>query len=430
VNFNRNPSRDHKEEYERILKNLGFEPNAKKSNGQDLYRSFPKLAAEGKVIPFGEVTPTPPRAVNNRRRGNDRAPPVQNAKLLGSDEPLNLNEFDDARKPLMEWLRSPENPYFARAFVNRVWATYFNVGIVEPPDDMSLGNPPSNKPLLDYLTQGFIENKFDMKWLHREIANSATYQRSWRTNETNAKDERNFSRSVPRRLPAEVAYDAIIRATAGDERADAMLSEMKDRGIFVATSNANANAQGRSGFALKVFGRSTRESNCDCDRSMEASLLQTVYLQNDNDVIAALNPETRGNWLFDVNALFNPRARKPDGKAGRDEGERKKELVRARIRLEAAKKLGDEEKAERLAKRLKELESGKKEEPKEEVAAADKPEPAALVRQAYLRTVSREPTGAEMERSLQFVAEAETPVEGLRDLMWALINTKEFIVNH
>jgi hypothetical protein len=384
-----------------------------------------------KVSPVGGVAPTAPRpARTNRKRKRDNSPPVQIAQLLGSDEPLNLNEFDYARKPLVEWLRSPDNPYFARAFVNRVWATYFNVGIVEPPDDMSLGNPPSNKPLLDYLTQGFIQHKFDMKWLHREIANSATYQRSWRTNETNAKDERNFSRSVPRRLPAEAAYDAIVRATAGDERADAMFSDLKDRGIFVATSNANANAQGRSGFALKVFGRSTRESNCDCDRSMEASLLQTVYLQNDNDVIAALNPETRGNWLFEVNALFNPRARKPDGKAGRDEAERKKELVRAKIRLEAAKKLGDEEKAERLAKRLKELETGKKEEPQEEAPPVAKPEPATLVRQAYLRTLSREPSGAEMDRSLQFVAEAETPVEGLRDLMWALINTKEFIVNH
>ncbi len=82
---------------------------------------------------------------------------------------------------------------------------------------MSLGNPPSNGPLLDYLTQSFIARKFDLKWLHREICNSDTYQRSWRTNETNVLDERNFSRAVPRRLPAEVAYDALQRATANDE---------------------------------------------------------------------------------------------------------------------------------------------------------------------------------------------------------------------
>ncbi len=72
----------------------------------------------------------------------------------------------------MKWLRSPNNRYFASAFVNRVWANYFNVGIVDPPDDMSLGNPPSNKALLDYLSEQFVANNFDMKWLHREILNS------------------------------------------------------------------------------------------------------------------------------------------------------------------------------------------------------------------------------------------------------------------
>ena len=83
---------------------------------------------------------------------------------------IDLNEFADAREPLMDWLRRKDNPYFAKAFVNRVWANYFNVGIVEPPDDLSLANPPSNKPLLDYLAKGFIEHEFDMKWLHTEIA--------------------------------------------------------------------------------------------------------------------------------------------------------------------------------------------------------------------------------------------------------------------
>ncbi len=78
----------------------------------------------------------------------------------------------------MDWLRSRENPYFAKAFVNRVWAAYFGVGIVNPPDDLNLANAPSNAPLLDYLANGFYESGFDMKWLHREILNSDAYQRS------------------------------------------------------------------------------------------------------------------------------------------------------------------------------------------------------------------------------------------------------------
>ena len=90
-------------------------------------------------------------------------------------------------------------------------AGFLGAGIINPPDDMNLANPPSNAALLDYLTEGFVAHGYDMKWLHREICNSRTYQLSWRPNATNKLDERNYSRSVIRRLPAEVAYDALVQ---------------------------------------------------------------------------------------------------------------------------------------------------------------------------------------------------------------------------
>ncbi len=447
VSYSRNgQARGSKADYDQILKALGVEPG---KNANQLSRDFSRMVTEGKTIPFSELIALPPRnapAPNRPQRPGEngrnarREPPMQVAKLLGQDDPLNLNKFEDARAPLMDWLRSPENPYFAKAFANRVWANYFNVGIVEPPDDMSLGNPPSNKPLLDHLAQGFIEHNFDMKWLHREICNSAAYQRSWRTNSTNEKDERNFSRAVPRRLPAEVTYDAIQRATSASERANSQLIELKDRGIAVASSNANANGGGRSGFALKVFGRSIRESNCDCDRGMEASLLQTVYLQNDNEVLTALNPSTRGTWLAEIDAQLNPRVNRPNERAKRDQQQNERDLARAKLRLQAAQKLAasQPEVADQIARleaRVKQLEKqqpAKAATPAIEPPEAQtvRPEPAALVREAYLRTLSREPKAAELERSLTFLAEANTTTQGLRDLMWALLNTKEFIVNH
>src|SRR4029079_2947881 len=119
-----------------------------------------------------------------------------------------------------------------------VWANYFNVGIVQPPDDMSLANPPSNRALLDHLAKGFIESGFDMHWVHREICNSRTYQLSWQPNETNAKDERNFARSIPRRLPAEVAVDAVSMAVASDEKAAGNMANLKGRAIAVAGASA------------------------------------------------------------------------------------------------------------------------------------------------------------------------------------------------
>src|SRR5262249_20660867 len=142
---------------------------------------------KGPVKPVTKVMPPPKRTVNPKILGDAE---------IGPDAP------EDFRGVLMTWLRRPANPYFSRAFGNRVWAGYFNVGIIEPPDDLSLANPPSNAALLDYLTRGFVEHGYDMKWLHREIANSRTYQLSWKPNETNRLDARNFSHAMPRRLPA------------------------------------------------------------------------------------------------------------------------------------------------------------------------------------------------------------------------------------
>ena len=162
---------------------------------------------------------------------------------------------------------------------------------------MSLANPPVNAELLDYLAEGFVGNNFDMKWLHREITGSDTYQRSWRANETNRLDERNFSRAVPRRLPAEVAVDALAQATSGDERAAKYATSNEGRAIAIPGAGRRI-SQNAAYYALTVFGRSIRESNCDCDRSAETSLLQTVFLRNDEQTLAMI--DGRDSWLQQV----------------------------------------------------------------------------------------------------------------------------------
>src|SRR4030095_7024277 len=139
---------------------------------------------------------------------------VLTPKLLGGSEVL-LKDFSDPRGPLMQCRRSKDNPYFARAFVNRVWASYFHRGLCEPVDDINLANPPVNAELMDYLADDFIAHGYDMKRLHRMILNSDTYQRSWRPNATNELDEKNFSRFVLRRLPAGVLLGAVTLAAHG-----------------------------------------------------------------------------------------------------------------------------------------------------------------------------------------------------------------------
>ncbi|GIS61925.1 MAG: hypothetical protein CM1200mP2_41500 [Planctomycetaceae bacterium] len=152
----------------------------------------------------------------------------------------------------MEWMSDPTNPWFARAFVNRVWASYFHVGIVEPPDAFTPANPPSHPALLKWLTRGFVDNKFNMKWLHRQITDSQAYQRSWKPNATNRQDRRNFSRAIPRRLPAEVVYDAVKQATAATDKLQVIRGNLKRR----ATGFLSMRMAGT--YAMNVFGKPSR----------------------------------------------------------------------------------------------------------------------------------------------------------------------------
>lgn len=328
-----------RDDYNRMQDELGL----RGKNGNEMRRMMSDLARKGTSVPFRELY------VTAARRGGART-----ARLLAGEE-VDLSAAGDPRAPVMEWMRRKDNPYFARAFVNRAWAHYFHAGIVNPPDDMNLANPPSNAALLEYLADGFIKHGYDMKWLHREITNSAAYQRSWRPNETNLHDLRNFSRAIPRRLPAEVAYDAIVCATASSTRLAALEKEPASRAISHASI---ASRTSPAGYAMQVFGKPARETTCDCERSGEPTLLQSVYLQNDRDVTTLID---RGGWVAEAARQGRP--------------------------------------------------------------------PEELVRQAYLRTLSRPPNQPELQRSLAYLSESSS-AEGLRDLVWALINTKEFVVNH
>jgi hypothetical protein len=415
--------RESQADYNAIVKQLGLEDSTLRGN--QLRQKFYEHLRKGEVVPFPEVivtkVPRGERKPTNKKAGE--GPTSHLARVLGGEE-IDLTTMDDARQPLMDWLRNPKNPYFAKAFVNRVWSNYFNVGIVSPPDDMSLANPPSNKPLLDYLAQGFIDHNFDMQWVHREICNSRTYQLSWQSNETNAKDEKNFARAVPRRLAAEVAVDAVNMAIGSDEKAGSYLTNLKGRALAVAGASARPTSGGATnGFALQVFGRSVRESNCECDRSMESSLLQTVFLQNDSAVIQAIEQD-KSSWIAQLTktSAANESSARGSGQRG--------SLEAMKARLAQMKKGKSAAQLKKIEERIAQLEKGGTDTAK----AADESDLALdeneIVRQAYLRTLSRLPTADEQDRCLSYVAEAESPLAGAKGLLWTLLNTKEFIVNH
>jgi len=368
------PDPSSREWVQNLTKELGLREVTK---GADRRRILTQQIRKGNPIPWQEVFVQNPAGANRRRnntnanaKAKERAGGrVATPKLLGGEQ-ISLASYEDPREPLMDWMRSKDNPYFARAFVNRVWANYFGKGIINPPDDMNLANPASNEALLDYLAKGFVEHKFDMKWLHREVVLSDAYQRSWKTNDTNRLDERNFSRAVVRRLPAEVLIDSVAQVTATSEKQALLQTDFETRAIGPnGVSAYNRNKNRGNDYAGKVFGRSTRDTNCDCNRSDEPNLLQSIYLQNDQDVLTAI--EQKNGWLAEV-------AGKPN-------------------REEAKKKV---------------------------------PNNKQVVREAYLRVLSRYPKDDELDRALDHLQQAKGDRSGLRDLLWALLNTKEFITNH
>jgi hypothetical protein len=120
---------------------------------------------------------------------------------------------EDRRSKFADWLTAPENPFFARVIVNRIWAHLLGKGIVEPIDDFRSSNPPSNAPLLDALAVDLVSNNFDRLHIFRVICNSQVYQRRTQVNEFNADDADNFSHSKVRLLSAEQLNDAIAYVT-------------------------------------------------------------------------------------------------------------------------------------------------------------------------------------------------------------------------
>jgi hypothetical protein len=113
------------------------------------------------------------------------------------------------RAALAKWMRMPENPYFARAMVNRTWWRLFGRGIVQPVDDMHEANPPSHPQLLELLSRRFVESGFDLKFLTRAIVLSRAYQRTSRPGESGDKQAELFGRMSIKVLSAGQLYDSL-----------------------------------------------------------------------------------------------------------------------------------------------------------------------------------------------------------------------------
>ena len=177
----------------------------------------------------------------------------------------------DRRRVFADWLVSEENPFFARAAVNRIWGHLMGRGIVEPVDDFRDSNPPSNAALLDSLAEQFTKNGFSRKWVIRTIMSSRVYQLSSKKNDFNADDEIYASHATPRLLSAEQLLDAICQVTDVAE---------SFKGLPAGTRAVALPDPPTDHYFLKVFGQPQREMACQCERSSESNLSQALQMIN------------------------------------------------------------------------------------------------------------------------------------------------------
>jgi hypothetical protein len=278
--------------------------------------------------------------------------------FLGAPTP----EFDDSAdrlRALADWVAGPDNPFFARAQVNRVWYHLLGRGIVDPNDDFRASNPPSNGPLLEALAKDFAEHHFDLRHLVRTIMTSRTYQLSAVPNDTNGEDDSHFSRALVRPLQAEQLLDALTQVTGAAVKFNSYPPGLRAgqlAGVRAVRQRDSHPTEGER--FLAAFGKPARLLTCECERSDDVALGQAFQLLT-------------GELL---NTLLSER----DNRLGR---------------LLAAK-------------------------------GSDK----EIVEELYLSALCRPPSPREMEAMTASLRKAKDRRAALEDIVWGLVNAKEFLL--
>jgi hypothetical protein len=211
--------------------------------------------------------------------------PLDPTPLDGRSMPL--DSTDDRRVHFAQWLTSPQNDFFARNIVNRVWGNFMGRGLVHPIDDVRATNPASNEELFAALSKDFVAGGFDLKRLVRTIMNSATYQLASEANATNQGDNVFYSKYIVKRLPGEVILDAMSQVTGvpssfGGYAAGTRAMQLPDVRV-------------QSQF-LSAFGRPERVICDAAERSQDPSIAQALHV---------INGDTLNKKLSDSNGYVN-----------------------------------------------------------------------------------------------------------------------------
>ncbi|TXT38819.1 MAG: hypothetical protein FD138_242 [Planctomycetota bacterium] len=301
---------------------------------------------------FGE--PPPYFNAPNVTRGDQNPLTKQSPKpkFLDGDYAEFTSE-QDPRHALVDWMAKPENPYFARTLVNRLWGHFFGRGIVHEVDDLRETNPPSNPELLKYLADDFLSHKFDIKHAIRQMVTSQVYQLSSLPTPDNEHDRQNYARFYARRMIAEVFLDSVNQSIGVRDRFN---------GVGASARAIDLPHENFGSYFLDAFDRPKRVTACECERSPGATLAQVLLLSNSDEI---------------ENKLASG-----DGKIGKFFAEKER------------RPLND------------------------------------LIEELYLGSLSRLPSSDELTTATKYLDEESDKRQAAEDLLWTLLNSKEFMFNH
>jgi hypothetical protein len=279
-------------------------------------------------------------------------------KFLGAATPAFAPETDRLAA-LADWVAAPDNPFFAKAQVNRVWLHLTGRGLVDPNDDFRATNPPSNPDLLEYLAGRFAAGGFRLKPLVREVMKSRTYQLAAAAPEkATMGDDAHFAHALVLPLEAEQLLDALSQVAGVPVPFAGYPTGLRANQVPAPPQSGRRSTAATGDRFLKVFGKPERLLTCECERSDDPGLLQAFQLITGD--------------------LLNGMLRNPDNRVGR-------------------------------------------------LLAAGRAD-AEVLDEVYLAALCRRPTDAEGRKLLAYLSGAKDRRAAWEDVLWAVVNSKEFLL--
>lgn len=284
-------------------------------------------------------------------------------RFLGNEQPRMTSAIDDSNRDrlliLADWLADPTNERFAASQANRIWFQLFGRGIVDPVDDFRSTNPAVNPPLLKLITERFIAGGMRVRPLMRLILNSAVWQLASDENETNRFDQTLFSHAIPRRLSAEQMVDSISQVVGASPAFGGQPEGLRAAQLPGVRNGGHRYSTPEIGDRfLKLFGKPGRLQTCECERSSETTLAQTMELVS---------------------------------------GEMLSELLRQQTN------------------RLSSL-------------AVSEADHRQLIEELWWSALTRAPAEAELDSMLTHLQSSTDRRQALEDIVWALLNSNEFLI--